>query len=55
MEAKRFDYSKERTFYYKIGFSKFDVVFIGYFVVLTGLSFYLAQEFPLFPVSDVRD
>jgi energy-coupling factor transport system permease protein len=54
MEAKRFDFAKKRTFYYKIGFSKYDVFFVGYYIALTSLALLLAQEFPFFPITDVR-
>lgn len=54
MEAKRFENGRERTFYYKIGYSKYDVFFVLYFVLLTGLAFYLSLEIPFFPITDVR-
>lgn len=55
MEAKRFHSSNDRTFYYKIGFSKYDLLFLGYLVILISLAYLIAKEFPLFPVSDVRN
>jgi energy-coupling factor transport system permease protein len=54
MEAKRFNSSNERTFYYHIGFSIYDLFFIGYFVLTISLAFLFSLEFPLFPVTDVR-
>lgn len=55
MEAKRFENSTERTFYYKIGFSKYDVIFVSYFVTLIGFSFFIATEIPFLPITDVRN
>ncbi|MCM3719345.1 energy-coupling factor transporter transmembrane component T family protein [Fictibacillus phosphorivorans] len=54
MEAKRFNSLQERTFYYQVGFSTYDLLFISYIVSSIGLSYWLASEFPLFPVTDVR-
>ncbi|MFD1357819.1 energy-coupling factor transporter transmembrane component T family protein [Fictibacillus halophilus] len=54
MEAKRFNSSNERTFYYHIGFSIYDLFFIGYFVLTISLAYLFSLEFPLFPVTDVR-
>jgi energy-coupling factor transport system permease protein len=55
MEAKRFNSSNERTFYYHIGFSIYDLLFIGYFVLTISLAYLFALEFPFFPVTDVRN
>ncbi|ANX12561.1 ABC transporter permease [Fictibacillus arsenicus] len=55
MEAKRFNSSKERTFYYKIRFSRYDLLFIGYFVLSISGAYIIAMEFPLFPIKDVRN
>jgi energy-coupling factor transport system permease protein len=54
MEAKRFNSSNERTFYYHIGFSVYDLLFIGYFISTISLAYLFALEFTLFPVTDVR-
>ncbi|MGA9174444.1 MAG: energy-coupling factor transporter transmembrane component T [Thermoactinomyces sp.] len=54
MEAKRFSEGKERTYYYEMGFSKFDVLFIAYFCVSLALGYYLSHAFPYFSVTDVR-
>jgi energy-coupling factor transport system permease protein len=55
MEAKRFSNSKARTFYYQTGFSRYDLLFVGYFLVMLGLAYYIALTYPLFPITDVRD
>ncbi|WLD93892.1 energy-coupling factor transporter transmembrane protein EcfT [Alkalihalobacillus sp. AL-G] len=54
MEAKRFSEVKERTYYYKIGFSLFDVLFIVSLAALITASFMLAELAPIFPTWDVR-
>jgi energy-coupling factor transport system permease protein len=54
MEAKRFNNDSERTYYYQIGFSKFDLLFLIYFVICIGLAYFAAIEYPLFPSTDVR-
>ncbi len=55
MEAKRFSDTTGRTYYYRIGFSAFDLVFLLYFIVVMALSYLAAVHFPYFPVQDVRD
>ncbi|WLR43066.1 energy-coupling factor transporter transmembrane component T [Bacillus carboniphilus] len=55
MEAKRFSQVKERTYYYKISFSKYDVVFVFYFVVMVSLAYMSSQQFPYFDILDVRN
>jgi energy-coupling factor transport system permease protein len=54
MEAKRFDSTKKRTFYYQIGFSKFDLIFLGYFLFMFWFAYLLSVNFPVFPQTDVR-
>ncbi|SDJ98517.1 energy-coupling factor transporter transmembrane component T family protein [Sediminibacillus albus] len=54
MEAKHFSATTKRTFYYQIGFSKFDILFVMYFAVVIPASYLLAIHFPYFPVTDVR-
>jgi energy-coupling factor transport system permease protein len=54
MEAKGFDYNAKRTYYHKIGFSKYDFLFAAYFIVSIGLAYASAVYYPLFPVTDVR-
>jgi len=54
MEAKRFSDTTKRTFYYHIGFSRYDVVFLVSLIGLVVLSYYMATVFPYIPVTDVR-
>ncbi|NBI28510.1 energy-coupling factor transporter transmembrane component T family protein [Chengkuizengella marina] len=54
MEAKRFSQVKNRTFYYKISFSKFDLLFLLYFIVMLSAAYFLSKQFPYFPITDVR-
>ncbi|MCL6585810.1 MAG: energy-coupling factor transporter transmembrane protein EcfT [Anoxybacillus sp.] len=54
MEAKRFSEAKNRTFYYQIGVSRYDVIFLVTMIGLIGLSYYMASVFPYFPLTDVR-
>jgi energy-coupling factor transport system permease protein len=55
MEAKRFSSSRERTFYYKIGFSKVDLMFVFALLLLTLSTYYVSNHFPYFDVTDVRN
>jgi energy-coupling factor transport system permease protein len=54
MEAKRFSETTKRTYYYRIGFSKFDWLFLLYFVAVIYISYYAATTFPYFSIQDVR-
>lgn len=54
MEAKRFSVVKKRTFYYHIGFSKYDVLFAVYFVVMLSLVLYVSLQYPYILITDVR-
>lgn len=54
MEAKRFSNETKRTFYYEIGFSKYDVFFVGYFLLAIFLSYFASVVFPYVPITDVR-
>jgi energy-coupling factor transport system permease protein len=54
MEAKRFSNSAERTFYYEIGFSKYDIVLVAVFIVVTATAYYAGIYYPYIPVEDVR-
>ncbi|KWW21189.1 MULTISPECIES: energy-coupling factor transporter transmembrane component T [Peribacillus] len=47
MEAKRFTDTRDRTYYYDFGFSKYDQGFILYFIILLLAGFYLSIQFPL--------
>lgn len=46
MEAKRFSNQKNRTFYYELTLSKYDLIFILYFVIMLSLGYYFSS--PLF-------
>lgn len=54
MEVKQFTACKNRTFFYKIGFSRNDVLFSLLLLALFAISLYFGSESWLFPVSDVR-
>ncbi|MCF6139239.1 energy-coupling factor transporter transmembrane component T family protein [Pseudalkalibacillus berkeleyi] len=54
MEAKRFTGEGKRTYYYRIGFSTNDGVFVFLLVAMILLSYYTAEVWPMFPVEDVR-
>ncbi|WP_138418693.1 energy-coupling factor transporter transmembrane component T family protein [Aquibacillus sediminis] len=55
MEAKRFSDTVNRTYYYQLGFSKFDMIFMFYFVIMILVSYYAAINHPYFSILDVRD
>ncbi|ARI78717.1 energy-coupling factor transporter transmembrane component T family protein [Halobacillus mangrovi] len=54
MEAKRFSNHNKRTFFYKIGFSKFDVIFLLYLAVIISIAYFTSVHFPYFSIIDVR-
>nr|WP_240903780.1 energy-coupling factor transporter transmembrane protein EcfT [Chengkuizengella sediminis] len=54
MEAKRFSQVKNRTYYYKITFSRFDILFLLYFIVMLSAAYFLSEQLPYFPIIDVR-
>lgn len=54
MEAKGFTNETKRTYYYPIGYSAIDIVFIFYFVVMLTLAWGLGICFPYVGVWDVR-
>ncbi|MBA2874765.1 energy-coupling factor transporter transmembrane component T family protein [Thermaerobacillus caldiproteolyticus] len=54
MEAKRFSSGAARTFYYEIGFSKYDFVFLLLISVMAAVAYYVGISFPYIPVEDVR-
>ncbi len=54
MEAKGFANETKRTYYYAIGYSAVDIIFILYFVVLLMLAWGLGTCFPYVGVWDVR-
>lgn len=54
MEAKRFSQIKQRTYYYKLGFSRYDLVLAAYFGLAIALAFIASEVYPYFPITDVR-
>jgi len=54
MEAKRFSAAKERTYYYRIGFSAGDVYLLAYLALALGIALYVGLHFPYFHIGDVR-
>jgi energy-coupling factor transport system permease protein len=54
MEAKRFSASKNRTYYYKTGFSRMDLYFITLLILIISATFFIGIQFPYFQVIDVR-
>jgi energy-coupling factor transport system permease protein len=54
MEAKRFSSSARRTYYYNMTFSYRDALFIGYLIIVIGLSYWLGLTWPYFEMMDVR-
>jgi energy-coupling factor transport system permease protein len=55
MEAKRFSLKGKRTFYYEIGWSRYDVIFAIILVVAVGSGFFFSQWLPLTPYTDVME
>ncbi|OXS60177.1 energy-coupling factor transport system permease protein [Bacillus sp. V-88] len=54
MDTKGFDGERERTYFYKVGFSKFDSYFMGSIILMVSVSYILSIYLPLFPTGDVR-
>jgi energy-coupling factor transport system permease protein len=55
MEAKRFSDAGKRTYFYKIGFSQYDIWIVSYAAIMLVAAFYLAGIAPYFPaITDVR-
>lgn len=54
MEAKRFTNTTERTYFYKTGYSKYDLVFILSMCVIFFISYTFAIYFPYISIQDVR-
>lgn len=54
MESKRFSQVENRTYYYKIGYSGYDLLYIGYFLVMIYLALFISDVFPYFNITDVR-
>lgn len=54
MEAKRFSAVKQRTFYYAIGWSGADALWVGLLLLTWGAAVWLGQYAPFIGVEDVR-
>jgi energy-coupling factor transport system permease protein len=54
MEAKRFSTVKQRTYYYRIGYSGADLYLFLYLAVMLGAALYVGQHAPYFEIGDVR-
>ncbi|MDR6554244.1 energy-coupling factor transporter transmembrane component T [Paenibacillus qinlingensis] len=54
MEAKRFSMSRQRTYYYVSSYSKVDIYYILYWIVLIAAAYWLAVTWPILNSVDVR-
>ncbi|QFT88217.1 Putative HMP/thiamine permease protein YkoC [Bacillus sp. THAF10] len=54
MEAKKFNSTYKRTYYYKTGYSYLEPLFILLFLSLYVFAVYLGMFYPYIPVTDVR-
>jgi energy-coupling factor transport system permease protein len=54
MEAKQFSANGARTFYYRVGFSKVDVYFVFFIIIILACAYILSIYYPYFPIRDVR-
>ncbi|WP_078549045.1 energy-coupling factor transporter transmembrane component T family protein [Litchfieldia alkalitelluris] len=54
MEAKRFTDTKGRTYFYKLSYSKFDLIFLFYLLIILSGSYYIANHYPYVHITDVR-
>jgi energy-coupling factor transport system permease protein len=54
MEAKRFSMSRQRTYYYVSSYSRLDIYYILYWVVLIAAAHWLAITWPFLDSVDVR-
>lgn len=54
MEAKRFVASSKRTYYYKIDFSYWDVLFVLYVAVIFFIAYLVGSLYPYVNITDVR-
>jgi ABC-type cobalt transport system, permease component CbiQ and related transporters len=55
MEAKRFAMKEKRTFYYQIGWSRKDVLFLAVLTLTVVSGFVLSRWLPLTPFTNVTD
>ncbi|NHN30238.1 energy-coupling factor transporter transmembrane component T family protein [Paenibacillus agricola] len=54
MEAKRFSAVKQRTYYYRIGYSGADLYLFLYLAIMLGAAIYIGQHAPYLEIGDVR-
>ncbi|MEW9701127.1 energy-coupling factor transporter transmembrane protein EcfT [Paenibacillus sp. SI8] len=55
MEAKRFSSLRQRTYYYRITYTAWDLIYLLYFILLLGAAYYLGVAYPLISgAADVR-
>ncbi|MFD1178301.1 energy-coupling factor transporter transmembrane component T family protein [Paenibacillus puldeungensis] len=54
MEAKKFDSRRPRTYYYRSGYSRVDLLVLLVLAGAMAVAFALAQVYPVFGISDVR-
>lgn len=54
MEAKGFSDTSKRTYYYEIGYSRYDLLFIAYFIIMLVVGYLLAINLPYLPATDIR-
>ncbi|WP_186577244.1 energy-coupling factor transporter transmembrane component T family protein [Aquibacillus kalidii] len=54
MEAKRFSQTSKRTYYYQLGFSRYDFLFVVFFLLIITISYVAMIYFPYVDIHDVR-
>lgn len=54
MEAKRFSVKKERTYYYLSSYSRLDIYYMFYWVLLVALAQWIGTVWPIWDALDVR-
>lgn len=55
MEAKRFTSAKQRTFYYIIGYSWYDVLYTLVLILSVVAAYWVGTSWPYFDTTDVRN
>ncbi|MEC0141021.1 energy-coupling factor transporter transmembrane component T, partial [Paenibacillus macerans] len=54
MEAKDFDGSRPRTYYYRFAYSRYDLLALLVIGAAVAAAFALSRTYPLFGIADVR-
>ncbi|MCA1030832.1 energy-coupling factor transporter transmembrane protein EcfT [Bacillus timonensis] len=54
MEAKRFSSVENRTYYYQVSYSKYDLLFVLYFVIMIPTGYWLSIYYPYFSITDIQ-